>query len=168
MAEPNTQPEVPSLIDPADKAIGVSATPTLSWVCSDPDGDTLVYDVYFGTSSTPPLVKKDLAVTSYDPGILNNSTTYYWKIVAKDNKGGVTPSPVWSFTTIWKSGAINWQFVTDNAIHSSPALSTDGTIYIGSWDQKLYAIYPNGTKKWEFATNGGVVSSAAIDSNGII
>ena len=167
-AEPNNPPQVPSNPDPVNRAIGVSATPTLSWQCIDPDGDSLTYDVYFGTSTNPPLVKSDLENTIYDPGILNYSTTYYWKVVAKDGKGGITQGSVWSFTTIMRPGAINWQFVTDNVIHSSPALGIDGTIYIGSWDQKLYAIYPNGTKKWEFTTNGGVVSSAAIDGNGII
>jgi len=167
-AEPNNPPQVPSNPDPVNRAIGVSDTPTLSWQCIDPDGDSLTYDVYFGTSTNPPLVKSDLENTIYDPGILNYSTTYYWKVVAKDGKGGITQGSVWSFTTIMRPGAINWQFVTDNVIHSSPALGIDGTIYIGSWDQKLYAIYPNGTKKWEFTTNGGVVSSAAIDGNGII
>ena len=167
-AKPNTPPQVPNNPVPVNKAIDVSATSTLSWECSDPDSDTLMYDVYFGTSSTPPLVKNDSTVTTYDPGILNNSTRYYWKIVAKDDKGGVTSSPVWSFTTIWKPGAINWQFVTYAVIYSSPALGTDGTIYIGSWDKKLYAIYPDGTKKWEFATGGSISSSPAIGLDGTI
>jgi hypothetical protein len=30
---------------------------------------------------------------------LKSATTYYWKVVADDGKGGIVESPVWSFTT---------------------------------------------------------------------
>jgi hypothetical protein len=30
---------------------------------------------------------------------LEKNTTYYWKVVAQDNKGGTSESPVWRFTT---------------------------------------------------------------------
>ena len=30
---------------------------------------------------------------------------------------------------------------------SSPAIASDGTIYVGSNDQRLYALKPDGTKK---------------------
>lgn len=37
----------------------------------------------------------------------------------------------------------------------SPAVGTDGTIYVGSEDDNLYAINPvNGVPKWSFATAG--------------
>jgi hypothetical protein len=38
--------------------------------------------------------------TSYAPGTLSYSTTYYWKIVAGDPDSETTSSAVWSFTTI--------------------------------------------------------------------
>ena len=31
---------------------------------------------------------------------MNNNTTYYWKIVAKDNQNATTSGPIWSFTTL--------------------------------------------------------------------
>ncbi|MCX5888514.1 MAG: PQQ-binding-like beta-propeller repeat protein [Deltaproteobacteria bacterium] len=34
-----------------------------------------------------------------------------------------------------------WAFATGSSISSSPALGTDGTIYVGSDDNKLYAVY---------------------------
>lgn len=46
---------------------------------SNPDGDTVTYDVYFGTSSPPPLVSSAQAAATYDPGTLSYSTTYYWR-----------------------------------------------------------------------------------------
>jgi outer membrane protein assembly factor BamB len=51
---------------------------------------------------------------------------------------------------------------------SSPAIGSDGTIYIGSFDGNLYAVNPDGTEKWAFPTGGSVASSPAIGSDGTI
>ena len=44
-------------------------------------------------------------------------------------------------------------------VDSSPVLSQDGgTVYFGSWDNKLYALHTaNGTLQWSYTT-GNVVS----------
>jgi PQQ-like domain/Carboxypeptidase regulatory-like domain len=39
------------------------------------------------------------------------------------------------------SGALKWSYTTGNSIYSSPAIGADGTIYVGSSDDKLYAVY---------------------------
>ena len=83
---------------PSDNATDVSTSVTLSWSCSDPDDDPLTYDVYFGTSSNPTLVSSGQSVTSYNPGTLNEETTYYWKIVASDGDLE-TEGDVWELTT---------------------------------------------------------------------
>ena len=52
---------------------------------------------------------------------------------------------------------------------SSPAIGSDGTVYVGSWDNKLYAINgKSGVKLWEFETGGSVNSSPAIGSDGTV
>ena len=61
-----------------------------------------------------------------------------------------------------------WAFKTGSYVQSSPAIGSDGTIYVGSYDDNLYAINPDGTKKWEFKTNGNVRSSPEVSSNGTI
>jgi len=33
-----------------------------------------------------------------------------------------------------------WEFKTGNYVRSSPAIGSDGTVYIGSMDNKLYAL----------------------------
>ena len=33
-----------------------------------------------------------------------------------------------------------WEFETGDAVYSSPAIGSDGTVYVGSYDKKLYAI----------------------------
>ena len=51
---------------------------------------------------------------------------------------------------------------------SSPAIGSDGTIYVGSRDDNLYAFYQVGTLKWTFQTGDYVFSSPAIGSDGTI
>ena len=61
-----------------------------------------------------------------------------------------------------------WEFKTGFCV-SSPAIGSDGTIYVGSWDNKLYAINgKTGDKLWEFVTVGNVYSSPAIASDGTV
>jgi hypothetical protein len=62
-----------------------------------------------------------------------------------------------------------WQFETGGEVWSSPAIGSDGTVYVGSYDKKLYAINgKSGVKLWEFATGGNVHSSPAIGSDGTV
>jgi len=44
-----------------------------------------------------------------------------------------------------------WEFETGGGVFSSPAIGSDGTVYVGSVDKKLYAINgKSGVKLWEF------------------
>ncbi len=100
----NNPPTKPGTPTPDDGTVDLPIDTTLAWECSDPDGDALKYDVYFGDNESPPLVSSEQANNSYDPGTLSKGTTYYWKIVVKDGRGGVTESDKWSFTTVTDPG----------------------------------------------------------------
>ncbi|MFQ6129866.1 MAG: PQQ-binding-like beta-propeller repeat protein [Candidatus Hadarchaeaceae archaeon] len=50
----------------------------------------------------------------------------------------------------------------------SPAVGADGTIYMGSDDNRLYALNPDGMLKWFYQTDGVIRSSPAIGANGTI
>ena len=53
-------------------------------------------------------------------------------------------------------------------MNSSPAIGSDGTVYVGSY-KKLYAINgKSGVKLWEFETGDFVSSSPAIGSDGTV
>ena len=65
-------------------------------------------------------------------------------------------------------GELKWVFQTGGHVTPSPAIASDGTIYVGSYDDNLYAINPDGTQKWAFRTRGDVLSSPAIGSDGTI
>jgi formylglycine-generating enzyme required for sulfatase activity len=97
----NDPPDVPSNPSPVKSATGVSMlSPTLSWSCSDPEGDAITYDVFFGTSYPPTTqVATGQNDTSFACTGLADNTTYYWKVNAKDSKDASTTGSVWSFTT---------------------------------------------------------------------
>ncbi|MBO8140215.1 MAG: PQQ-like beta-propeller repeat protein [Thermosipho sp. (in: Bacteria)] len=171
----NSPPNPPSNSFPLNNATNVTITPTLLWECSDPDGDSLSYDIYFGTDPEKlPVIKDDHPSTKLVletiPGYreLQNETTYYWMVVAKDSKGGVTPSSIWKFTTC-KPARLKWKFETYDTIYGGLAVATDGTIYIGSFDNNLYAINPDGSLKWKYQTGDYVwETSPTIGSDGTI
>lgn len=81
--------------NPANGAIGISKTADLSWMAGP--GATS-HDVYFGTSSTPPFIHNQTD-TTFDPGTMAYSTTYYWRI---DEVGayGTIMGTIWNFTTM--------------------------------------------------------------------
>lgn len=87
-------PGPPNSPAPSDGATAVSATPTLSWTAT---GATS-YDVYFGLSSSPPLVVTNSATARYTPPTLADGSTYFWKVVSR-NDAGTTSGPLWRFTT---------------------------------------------------------------------
>ncbi|MBN3034195.1 MAG: hypothetical protein JW861_01300, partial [Bacteroidales bacterium] len=96
----NQPPAAPSGPNPVNNATGQPLDTQLSWTCSDPENDPLTFDVYFGTSTPPPQVSAGQASYTYNPGNLDFSTEYFWKVVAHDDHGNTTEGPVWSFKTL--------------------------------------------------------------------
>ncbi|MBI9039675.1 MAG: hypothetical protein JEY97_16210 [Bacteroidales bacterium] len=95
----NQAPDQPSSPNPMDESENQSIEVDLSWTCTDPDGDPLTYDIYFGTETIPALLVSGQTETTYDPGILDYYTEYFWKIIAHDDHCNITEGPVWSFST---------------------------------------------------------------------
>ncbi|MCG8308874.1 MAG: fibronectin type III domain-containing protein, partial [Cytophagales bacterium] len=73
------------LTAPEDASSNVALEAGLSWqAATDPDGDPVTYDVYFGTDATPAtIVSAGQTGSTFDPTLVGN-TTYYWKVVAND------------------------------------------------------------------------------------
>ena len=103
----NTPPDAPYYPDPADGAEHVNVSTELSWTGNDPDEDPLTYELYFGNTSSPTFVTDGLTEETYNLGILNYSTTYYWIVVADDGMNW-TESPVWNFTTEAEAAPEGW------------------------------------------------------------
>ncbi|KYC45118.1 MAG: outer membrane biogenesis protein BamB [Candidatus Methanofastidiosum methylothiophilum] len=68
-------------------------------------------------------------------------------------------------------GTKKWEYSV-SSINSpplySPSIGSDGTIYVGAGDGKLYALNPDGTKKWEYYANSYIPSNPAIGSDNTI
>src|SRR5262249_57622062 len=109
-----------SYISPTNSAVAQPTTLTLSW-----EGGRWAhkYDIYFGTTPTPPLLIADastdqsgaqpgqprLDTGSVDDGVTESITipttlapltTYYYRIVGKTMANISATGPTWSFTTV--------------------------------------------------------------------
>lgn len=73
---------------------------------------------------------------------------------------GVTAGDIGEFTlTIDDS---QWQATAADAVTCSPAVGLDGTVYVGSDDNTLYAFGPTGTLKWSHSEGVAYETSAAV------
>ncbi|MEO0899492.1 MAG: fibronectin type III domain-containing protein [Bacteroidota bacterium] len=98
---PNEAPEDFKLQAPINGAIFQETNISLSWQDAvDPEGGNITYDLYLDQSAIPStLFQGELGNTSLQVNDLENETTYYWKVIAKDDMGASTESDVFSFTT---------------------------------------------------------------------
>ncbi|MBM2816732.1 MAG: hypothetical protein HW421_3494 [Ignavibacteria bacterium] len=137
----NKPPNVPTLINPSNSSKVTSKTITLSWNCSDPDGDAITYQVFMDRTY-PPVTSlvSDLRTNSYITVSTVDTAVYYWKVIATDIWGNFSESQIWTF------------------ILSSSSIP-------GSND--LVASYPfNGNASDETGKNAtGVIYGAALTSN---
>ena len=95
----NEPPNSPTSPNPSNGAINQSQSLTLTWQCTDPEGQAIRYDVYFGSANPPPQVVGDHPLKSYSVSNLLLGTVYRWRIVARDSGGLTTSGSTWSFTT---------------------------------------------------------------------
>ena len=124
----NNPPYIPSNPFPINGSTEVNIFTNLDWIGSDPDQNDLVtYDVYFGTTNNPQKIISNQSATAYNPGSLNYNKTYYWKIIAWDNKGSWSEGPLWLFTT---------EINTSTLINKHPVADANGP-YIGLVNQNL-------------------------------
>jgi phosphatidylserine/phosphatidylglycerophosphate/cardiolipin synthase-like enzyme len=92
-------PNKPAYVGPSNLS-SQSTSVTLSWK-TGPWAHKA--DVYFGTSSSPPLVARDRSVSpnttaKYSVSGLASGVTYYWKIVSKTMANKTASGATWSFT----------------------------------------------------------------------
>jgi hypothetical protein len=91
---------------PAYNATDIAMNATLSWTPAD---SAASHEIYFGTDKDAvrsadagsPEYKGAVALgaESYDPGLLDAETTYYWRVDEVDAQGNTSAGPIWIFTT---------------------------------------------------------------------
>jgi len=156
-------PQTPGLVSPAYAATNVSPAALLSW---NPAAGYASYDVYFGTSSTPPFWGTVSGISCSPSMSLN--TTYYWKIIAR-NVSGTAASSIWSFTTSTQTiyqlsriagtgtgGALGDGGPATSAHFSQLGdLDAGGTVYYAGWEEV-----------WALSLSGGA-SALSINADGV-
>ncbi len=138
----NIVPDQPFGPSPND-ATNLACNGTLRWSGTDPDLDTLRYDVYLGNSSPIPLFVSNTTSTSAAFSGLYANTNYTWRIVAKDNYSGITNGPVWNFTTGAPIG-------TTFSIGISPNTNQEGRSVVQSADGGYACTGFTGTPPYDY------------------
>jgi outer membrane protein assembly factor BamB len=98
----------------------------------------------------PFLVRTDWAQFHFGPD--HNGWNHYENVLSASTVGGL---------------GLRWSYQTGSGVTSSPAVE-NGEVYVGSWDNKLYALDAStGVLLWKYATGGAVESSPAV-ANGVV
>jgi outer membrane protein assembly factor BamB len=146
----------------------------------NPNG-TVKWKIGGGTdSSSSPTIGPDGMIYYSSYGFLNalypnGALKWNYKIgsvykssPAIDSNGVVYAGSHDYFYAVYPNGTLKWRFNPGNdQIYSSPAIGSDGTIYIGPAHDYTVALYPNGTEKWRINAPIGH-STAAIAADGTI
>ena len=142
----NSDPNVPTITAPADESTEVGLSPTLEWSASDPNDDGLTYSVRFekGNSSPDDQIGAGRNSNALSPGQLEYNTTYYWQVIATDEHGATSASPVWKFTTASEPNKPPRPNFTESTItagvgeyvqlNATTSTDPDGTISTYKWD----------------------------------
>jgi hypothetical protein len=102
----NKPPYIPEIIEPDNFAGGVSVSPTFSWTGGDPDEDTVNYSVWMNwayglpgaTFIYPAYTATSFTLQSPYPQLLAEKR-YVWRVIATDEHGTTSYSPVRTFFT---------------------------------------------------------------------
>ncbi|PWN07788.1 Ig-like domain-containing protein [Rhodohalobacter mucosus] len=98
--EPISPPGAVSLVSPLNGALDVSVDALLSWL---PVAQAADYRVQVSTDAGFATLSEEqagLSATEFSTGSLDNSTTYYWRVRARNDAGEGAWSEVWSFQTV--------------------------------------------------------------------
>jgi len=100
----NRPPREPKLVSPTNGSEVQSTWVILQWSCEEPDYDSIKYDIYLGKNANPStIIQRNFepsdSTIRYIVLSLDKGATYYWKVVAYDDKGSSRNGPVWKFTT---------------------------------------------------------------------
>ncbi len=115
-----------------------------------------------GSDGTVYVTSSQVSCDSYPPGCDGggNSTT---RLYAMGPDGTV----LWTFS-VTSSVTGSQIFCCLYYTVSSPAVDTNGIIYMGSVDGNMYAVNPDGTIAWQVSLGGAIGSSPTIDFDGTI
>ena len=126
------------------------------------------YAEHRGTSSTG-VWNFQWTAPSEDQG----AVTFFASGLATGGTSGTAGDSVYTLSQNLSSdpfpyASMDWNASTGGVIFSSPAIAPDGTIYVGSNDNKVHAFHSDGSSKWSSITGNWVDSTPSIGSDGTI
>jgi len=83
----------------AQTITAAAGTVNLTWTGSTvATGATLTFDVYFGTTNTPSVLKSNVTDSFLNSVPVVSKTTYFWKVITKDAAGNTSDSGLYQFS----------------------------------------------------------------------
>jgi outer membrane protein assembly factor BamB len=67
-----------------------------------------------------------------------------------------------------RKAKLSWVFRTQGRIYADAAVAVDGTVYVASHDNHLYAVDTDGRERWSYDAGGKIWSSPAVAADGSI
>ena len=145
-------------------ALASDGTLYMGWqVSSAPDAYSLYTFKAFNPNGTERWTFKGVDGWVTSAAIGSEGTIY-----VASNAAGLIDASAYLYA-ISAEGQFQWRFAlgaTD--VQSSPAIGADGTIYIGAYDRRLYAINPDGSLRWSYLTGAAINSSPVLSADGTV
>ena len=101
------------------------------------------------------------------PTNLNVGDVLRFQLTATDSSGASASAS--TSITIAEAGTLKWFFSGAVTIRHSIAIGPDGTVYLGSLNNNLYALNPqDGSIQWQFAAGNDIRTPPSIGADGTI
>ena len=145
---PLNLPEIAKNARPVPSTQGITSPVQLSWVAGD---GAESHNVYFGTTEELNDItdyRGNQTSTTYNPGTLYPSLTYYWRI-DEVNNDGVTTGEVWHFSTLETQAFETLDF------HATYDNTEDADNAVSPW----HTTNQNGQPKWRERNDGDVFTA---------
>lgn len=104
------------------------------------------------------------AAISSTPSVADDGAMY---VGTEDRLAGVSETPRPSqVLAIEPGGLVRWGLPVKGGVSGSPAIGSDGRIYVGSHGGVCYALSCSGQVLWTYQAQGAIYSSPSIDAQG--
>ncbi len=143
----------------------------------DPDGTLLWTSADAGCTGTP-TVGPDGTIycgsTAFHAVNPDGSVAWSYPVGPDNSSAAIAPDGTVCFCggssliTLDPDGSLRWYYDVQALTWSSPAVGSDGTVYLGANDNNVYALNPDGTVRWSYPTGDWVTGSPALVGDTVI
>ena len=119
------------------------------------------------TATTNPTLLWDFEVpykfNQSNIAVSDNGTVYF----GNDGKSSDLSRGDYNFFAV-KGGSLQWGYLTDEVVRSSPAIGDNGTVYFGDYNGDFFALNADGSTQWAATYKRFKYASPAIGADGTI